>query len=97
MKAKYVNPFTDFEFKKIFGEEASKPNAEQYDYEQSLKSYRDLKGVIDTAFDEGKMEGKMEGKIEGKMEVAKALKANGIAIGIIASATGLTESEIEKL
>ena len=25
MKAKYVNPFTDFGFKKLFGEEASKP------------------------------------------------------------------------
>jgi predicted transposase/invertase (TIGR01784 family) len=25
MKAKYINPFTDFGFKKIFGEEASKP------------------------------------------------------------------------
>ncbi len=25
MKAKYVNPFTDFGFKKIFGEEARKP------------------------------------------------------------------------
>lgn len=25
MKAKYINPFTDFWFKKIFGEEASKP------------------------------------------------------------------------
>ena len=25
MQAKYVNPFTDFGFKKIFGEEASKP------------------------------------------------------------------------
>ena len=25
MKAKYVNPFTDFGFKKIFGQEASKP------------------------------------------------------------------------
>ena len=25
MKAKYVNPFTDFGFKKIFAEEASKP------------------------------------------------------------------------
>src|ERR1035437_6823542 len=26
MKAKYINPFTDFGFKKIFGEEASKPS-----------------------------------------------------------------------
>ncbi|MEY3417890.1 MAG: hypothetical protein RL060_2002, partial [Bacteroidota bacterium] len=25
MKAKYINLFTDFGFKKIFGEEASKP------------------------------------------------------------------------
>jgi predicted transposase/invertase (TIGR01784 family) len=25
MKAKYINPFTDFGFKKIFAEEASKP------------------------------------------------------------------------
>ena len=25
MLAKYINPFTDFGFKKIFGEEASKP------------------------------------------------------------------------
>jgi hypothetical protein len=25
MKAKYINPFTDFGFMKIFGEEASKP------------------------------------------------------------------------
>ncbi|NDC40708.1 MAG: hypothetical protein EBZ77_04025, partial [Chitinophagia bacterium] len=25
MHAKYINPFTDFGFKKLFGEEASKP------------------------------------------------------------------------
>ena len=25
MKAKFINPFTDFGFKKIFGEDASKP------------------------------------------------------------------------
>ena len=25
MKARYLNPFTDFGFKKLFGEEASKP------------------------------------------------------------------------
>ena len=25
MKARYVNPFTDFGFKKLFGEESSKP------------------------------------------------------------------------
>ena len=62
-------------------------------YENSLKVYRDLKGVIDTAFDEGKMEGKMEGKIE----VAKALKESGVTIEIISKSTGLSASEIDKL
>ena len=62
-------------------------------YENSLKSYRDLKGVIDTAFDEGKI----EGKLEGKLEVAKSLKQNGISIDMIAVTTGLTKEEIENL
>jgi len=70
-------------------------------YEDSLKYYRDLKNSIDTARDEGKMEGKLEGKLEGrmegKMEVAKNLLSNGVSIGLIVKATGLTEAEIKKL
>ncbi len=70
-------------------------------YENSLKTYRDLKGVIDTAFDEGKtegrLEGKMEGKMEGKVEVAKAMKLKGLSIRDIAELTGLPENEINKL
>ena len=62
-------------------------------YENSLKVYRDLKGVIDTAFDEGKT----EGRIEGKTEVAKALKESGISVEVIAKATGLSEDEINRL
>ena len=66
---------------------------EREQYEQSLKYYRDLKNVIDTSFEEGKM----EGIIEGKMEIAlKALK-KGIAIGTISKLTGLSEAEIERL
>jgi hypothetical protein len=34
-------------------------------YEESLKHYRDLKNVIDTAFDDGKLEGIEEGKLKG--------------------------------
>lgn len=63
--------------------------AELDNYEYSLKTYRDLKGVIDTAFDEG--------KIEGKIEVAKKLKLKGLSSSDIADLTGLTESEIDKL
>ncbi|MFM2266653.1 MAG: hypothetical protein RL757_93, partial [Bacteroidota bacterium] len=42
---------------------------EKNQYEDSLKSYRDLKNVIDTSYDEGKIEGKIEGIIEGEMKV----------------------------
>ncbi|PDS22539.1 Rpn family recombination-promoting nuclease/putative transposase [Flavobacterium branchiophilum] len=70
-------------------------------YEDSLKNYRDLKGVIDTAFDEGKLEGILEGKLEGilegKLETAKSLKKLGISIDLIIEATGLSKEEIEKL
>jgi len=74
-----------------------------------LKIYRDLKGVIDTAFDEGKLEGivegklegivegRVEGKLEGKLETAKSFKKLGVSIEIIIGATGLSKEEIEKL
>ena len=65
----------------------------KYTDEQSLKVYRDLKGVIDTAFDEGKM----EGKIEGKIEVARKMKLKGLSAADIAELTGLSESEVNNL
>jgi predicted transposase/invertase (TIGR01784 family) len=37
-------------------------------YEQSLKYYRDLKNVIDTAIMEGETKGRMEGRLEGRLE-----------------------------
>jgi predicted transposase/invertase (TIGR01784 family) len=58
-------------------------------YESSLKTYRDLKGVIDTAFDEG--------KIEGKIEIAKQMKRDGESIDKIIHYTGLTKRQIEGL
>lgn len=83
--------FNDEIFSKAFEKaEIAKFGAiELNNYESSLKSYRDLKGVIDTAFDDG--------KIEGKLEIAKSLKLLGIEIGVISKSTGLTKEEIEKL
>jgi len=66
-------------------------------YGYSLKIYRDLKGVIDTAFDEGMLEGKLEGMLEGKLETAMSLKKMGVSIETIIEATGLIKDEIEKL
>ncbi len=87
--------FKDDIFTKAFekAELAKLGQAELDSYESSLKYYRDLKGVIDTAFDEGKL----EGKIEGKIEVAKALKESGVATDIIIKATGISKTELDKL
>ncbi len=114
MKAKYINPYTDFGFKKLFGEEASKEIAnfddrELAEYEESLKRYRDLKGVIDTSFEEGekvgfdkgKKEGLEEGYDKGKdekaREMAKTMKNEGMPIEKISRYTNLSKEEIEKL
>lgn len=59
---------------------------ERDSYEASLKYYRDLKNVIDTAIAEGKTEGRMigliegkkEGLIEGKIEIARNAIAEDI-------------------
>ena len=58
---------------------------EKEQYEESLKSYRDLKNVIDTAFDDGESKGKIEGKIEEKIEIIKkALRRQKLTIEEIA-------------
>ena len=66
-------------------------------YQKSLLEYWEVKNVMDSSFEEGKLEGKLEGKIEGKIEVAITLKKQNIAIDIIALSTGLTRQEIEDL
>ena len=87
--------FKDEVFTKAFdkAELAKLGPAELDHYEKSLKNYRDLKNVIETAFDDGKLEGKLEGKIE----VARKLKASGVAKEIIISTTGLSEKDLENL
>jgi hypothetical protein len=56
---KYINPFTDYGFKKLFeAAEIAKFTPEQVrSYENSLKYYRDLKNSLDTAKEEGISEG----------------------------------------
>ncbi len=58
-------------------------------YENSLKIYRDLKGVIDTAFDEG--------KVERSFKMARFMKSENEPIEKIIKYTGLTKEDIEKL
>jgi len=103
--------FSDEVFNQAFekAELAKLGQAELEKYESSLKIYRDLKGVMDTAFDEGKLEGKLEGLAEGKLEglaqgKVEALKATarnakrmGLSSEEIAKLTGLSSEEIDKL
>ncbi len=70
---------------------------ELFRYNESLKVYRDLKGVIDTSFYEGKLEGMKEGKLEGKLEDARLMKENGIDLTLISKITGLSIEQIQNL
>ena len=71
------------------------------EYETKLKYQRDLKNVIDTAFEEGKLEGilesKLEGKLEGKRTIAMAMLAGDESTEYVMRMTGLSREEIETL
>ena len=70
-------------------------------YEKSLKAYRDLKGVVDTSYEEGKYEGKIEGKIEGRdernIEIALKMMKRGESAEKISEYTDLSIEEINQL
>lgn len=63
------------------------------DYEESLKAYRDLKGVIDTSFEEGQI----EGRHEKSFEIASLMKKAGEPSEKISQFTGLSKEVIENI
>ncbi|GAB4396825.1 MAG: Rpn family recombination-promoting nuclease/putative transposase [Microscillaceae bacterium] len=87
--------FKEAIFKKLFevAEIANYDEKERYAYHSSLKYYRDLKNVIDTAVEEAV---KIT-KDNTKSEIAKALKDEGVDWEVIMKTTQLTKEEIEKL
>jgi predicted transposase/invertase (TIGR01784 family) len=58
-------------------------------YEESLKVYRDLTNVLDTA--------KMEGRTEKMLEVVREGFRENLPAAVIARLTGLSEAEVEAL
>jgi len=70
-------------------------------YEESLKHYRDMRNVVNSAERRGREEGLREGLEEGrkdaKYEAAGKMKAKGFASADIAEITGLTTEEIESI
>jgi predicted transposase/invertase (TIGR01784 family) len=67
---------------------------EKEQYEESLKSYRDLKNVIETAFGEGETKGKNEEKIQG---IIKALKQGKLTVEEIAEIFNTTVEFVLKV
>ena len=59
------------------------------EYEDSLKTFRDLKNSLDTAEEKG--------RVEEKIAIARNLKSMGRSISDISKATGLQEEEIKAL
>jgi predicted transposase/invertase (TIGR01784 family) len=98
-------------FKKLFqvADLAGMNRKERQDYEESLKYYRDLKNVTDTAKNEGivegiiegKMKGKIEGKIEGKeerdAEIVIRIHKKGRDNDFIADLTGIMLETVNRI
>ena len=82
---------------------------ERYEYEESLKNYRDWFSVMQTAelrgeqrgmergIQQGIQQGIAQGAYEANLAVARNLKQKGFSISEIAAVTGLTEEEISNL
>lgn len=67
------------------------------EYEESLKVYRDLTNVIDTAEWKGREEGRKEGREEERLSNARKMKEEGLDITVISRITGLSANEIDAL
>ncbi|MCU0471085.1 MAG: Rpn family recombination-promoting nuclease/putative transposase [Arcicella sp.] len=102
-------------FKKLFkAAEIAKFSKQEFEqYESSLKYYRDLTNVTNTAYSEGEKKGREEGREEGRekgreegieegmklknIEIAQKALSENIPTNIISVLTGLSEDEIIKL
>lgn len=98
MVEKYINPHTDFGFKRLFDSEFNK---ELKMYEDSVNAYRDIVNAIRTAektkFAEGMAEGMAKGEKEAKEKIAANLLSLGVPLETIVQASGLSEEEIRNL
>ena len=92
---RYINPYTDFGFKKLFGqaEIARFTPQDAREYEESIKVYRDLTNVVNTA----ERKGREEGREEEKVATALRMKADGLSSKSISKYTGLALETVNSL
>lgn len=91
MTDKYINPHTDFGFKRLFGSEFNEQELKLY--EDSINAYRDIVNAIRTA-EKKKF---AEGRAEGIVEVAKKMLDKGMSANLVAEITGLSPDEVSSL
>ncbi len=94
-------------FERLFraAEIAGFSKTERYEYEESLKVFRDMYSVITTAerkgmkkgIEQGIKEGIEQGKKEEKIAIARNMKALNLPIETIAQVSGLSAEEVREL
>jgi predicted transposase/invertase (TIGR01784 family) len=87
-------------FQRLFetAEIAKFTSEEKEEYQESLKSYRDLKNVIDTSYDDGKKEGIIEGETKEKTQgIINALKRGKLTIEEIAEDFSTTVDFVQQI
>ena len=91
-------PFQDPVFLELFevAEIANFSRDEQDSYQSSLKYYRDLNNVVDTAWMEGREEGREEGERTASLRIAKSLLSQ-MSVEAVSQATGLSLEEVNRL
>lgn len=71
--------------------------AEVYQYEDSVKVYRDLRNTLDYAIEDGRAQGHAEGLKEGIIHIALQMLKDGEPVEKIMRYTGLTAEQIQAL
>ena len=69
----------------------------QMTYVRRMMADWDRKGQLATAKMQGLEEGRAEGREQERLKMARAMKAHGMDVSVIADITGLTTEQIEKL
>ena len=95
--------FTDPFFRRLFmlAEIDNFTAEEKEQYEKSLNSMGDWENILNSTAEleraAGYEQGIQQGRRENSVEIARKLKALGVAVDVIAQSTGLSVEEIEAL
>ena len=90
-REKFINPYTDFGFKKLFeqAEIAKYSEAERRQYEASQKEYWDYSSSLETA--------QRKGIQKEKIETIHRLQAMGLSVEQIAQGADMDVKEVKKI